>query len=382
MKKIHPSDWVEYNGQKSHVIGVSTLFTGEQIVYLQSSEPSAKKLKEYLKDGGVISALQDMMEVSALKVNLKEVKLSSSPKIDFKVGDLIYSNTLTNSVPVKVTKIQDQTIWVEGGNTANFNFDPNVWQKSNHQIGDLVQMQPTHSNFNFLQQTYGTDTFKVSGVALDGMHYLSSEKDRSAENLLIGSHHFLAGKDDGKSYMTSDKSTINDPMFFKKVITQPNTKILSNHSYEPKTSLKDNAKDALYRIGARKINKASQKLLINICKKHGLNKKQLDAIGVLLETDYGQAFISYILGISITYLPGMNDNNQVQRIAEEFRVEGLAVAGDALIGDILDQCFGMLSSTIKSLPEVKIETSKVEEKDSEILEENEEIILESSKMEI
>jgi hypothetical protein len=133
---------------------------------------------------------------------------------------------------------------------------------------------------------------------------------------------------------------------------------------------KSDAIKAAYRIAGHQITVAVKTMIVNLMKNQGKDNATVEMIATMLDTEYGEAIVSTLVGMSLTYAPeNISGNVHVQNIAKEFRVNGMATAGDALIGDIIDTLLPVIYQTLSTLPQ--IEALKTEEKIEAKVEEHE-----------
>ncbi len=124
---------------------------------------------------------------------------------------------------------------------------------------------------------------------------------------------------------------------------------------------KKDAIKAAYRIAGHQISAAVKTMIVNLMKNQGKDNTTVEMIAEMLNTEYGEAVISTIVGMSLTYAPeNISGNQHVQNIAKEFRVGGMATAGDALVGDIIDSLLPVIYQTLSDLPQIA--ALKTEEK--------------------
>ncbi len=92
----------------------------------------------------------------------------------------------------------------------------------------------------------------------------------------------------------------------------------------------------------------------------------------LLDSEVGESFIALILGYGLNYAPGIKDDPRVQKLSEEFRINGMAVAGNALVGAAMESFLPVLTGALAALPAE--ETSKPRIVESTEEQEEEEVV--------
>lgn len=117
------------------------------------------------------------------------------------------------------------------------------------------------------------------------------------------------------------------------------------------SSIKNDLKQAGLRILSTQVSSAVKTAAIAALSKEGMEKSKLDVVKEIFETPFGDALISYFIGQGLTHMPFLKENDKVISLAKEFRVNGMAVAGNQIIDSITQYIIPALKDTIKSLPE-------------------------------
>lgn len=120
--------------------------------------------------------------------------------------------------------------------------------------------------------------------------------------------------------------------------------------------VKTDSGDAAYRVGAKQMTKAVKTATSNMLKSKGYKKSQINAIGEFLNTDFGEALISLALGTGLHYAPGISADPRAKKLAKEFRVEGMAVAGDVVASAAMEYLLPAVAGVIQQLPEENSKT--------------------------
>jgi hypothetical protein len=399
--KISPADWVELDNKKFQVLGTSVSFSGDQFLYLYDPHSSIK-LKDCLRDGGQISLIAKTEDLLIKKVNIKAVKKTSTPEIpQLKVGDVILATNFSSTY-VRVEAITDNSIIISnyydvtrfqkvtethqfhtefkvpvGAYATSIPLNPDFIVRSQVQIGDEVEFLHNSAELPYVQANLGSSKAYVSAIDTYGNVYLTKESpiDARSPNCVAGQ------KPTGIciSYVMGNITAWEKNNTIKiKAFTKPaqSKKTKAAKAIKPTEStfdsLKQNSIDAAYRVGARKVNKAAQAFFINLCQQQGIKSNKLAAISELLETDYGQALVSFMLGIGLTNMPVLSENIKFQKMAEEFRVEGMTIAADSLLTDLLGPILDSVKPILQAIPQqIRIEnnlvnkTCEVEELDLE-----------------
>lgn len=127
--------------------------------------------------------------------------------------------------------------------------------------------------------------------------------------------------------------------------------------------LKSNAISAGYRMAGTQATSLVKQSLISVMRNKGVDGGQLDSFAKFLDTEFGSAIISGILGMGLHYVPHFNEDPRVQRLAEEMRVNGMAIAGNAVIGEVMQHLLPAVSDILQKLPALdEKNTVRVEDK--------------------
>lgn len=114
--------------------------------------------------------------------------------------------------------------------------------------------------------------------------------------------------------------------------------------------IKSDGTKAAYRVAARKINQGVQTSLVGLLKSKGANNSQIEGIAMFLSTDFGEALLATVSGHALTHIPVVSKDPRAQKLAEEFRVGGLATAGNKVVGLLTDQLKPLLENALSKLP--------------------------------
>jgi hypothetical protein len=122
---------------------------------------------------------------------------------------------------------------------------------------------------------------------------------------------------------------------------------------------KIDAADAAYRVAAKQITSGVRTGLVLTIKAKGGNGDKAEAIGSLLESEFGEAIVHGLLGMILpqvgSMLPGGNDA-RLTRLSKEFRTSGMATVGNAVIGELMEYVLPAITNALKALPELPAET--------------------------
>jgi hypothetical protein len=133
--------------------------------------------------------------------------------------------------------------------------------------------------------------------------------------------------------------------------------------------IKADSVDAGYRIASKQSTKAVKHAITNVMRNKGSKKSHVNAMADFLGSELGEAFISSGLGFALNFMPGMSDP-RIQRLAKEFRVEGMASAGNLVADAATQYLLPAITETLASIPEEKtqlqVEEPEAEEEELEV----------------
>lgn len=140
---------------------------------------------------------------------------------------------------------------------------------------------------------------------------------------------------------------------------------------------KKDATDAAYRVAGNQMTKGVKTGIIALMKDKGVEGGKVEAIRELLETEVGNAAVATILGQLLTHIPQLQDDQRVQKLAEEFRVQGMATAGNLVLDTMFQYFLPVVKDAMADLPQleekVRVEADATASKE-EIEEEEEETL--------
>lgn len=132
-------------------------------------------------------------------------------------------------------------------------------------------------------------------------------------------------------------------------------------------TLKANAASAGYRVAAKQSTKIVKNAILTIMRNKGADNGAIQGISSFLDTEFGEALVAFALGSGLHYVPHFSDDPRVQRLGEEMRIDGMATAGNAVIGEAMAHVLPALTQVLQNLPAADTGTSNVrveETKDS------------------
>ncbi len=124
---------------------------------------------------------------------------------------------------------------------------------------------------------------------------------------------------------------------------------------------KSDGEKAAYRVASNQIVKGTKAALITILNKQG-GGDYTQALTDIMETEAGNAIVSLLIGYSLTYAPKISEDARFQKLSEEFRVNGMATAGNAVIGVAMEELLPVITSAMELLPpEEKVRVAELNE---------------------
>lgn len=135
-------------------------------------------------------------------------------------------------------------------------------------------------------------------------------------------------------------------------------------------TLKVDAENAAYRVAANKSSEILKNSLVSLIEKK-VDSESAKAFAAALDTDFGLAFINMLMGVVLNYAPGLNNHKNAQRLAQEFRINGMATAGNAVLDEVFSQLLPGVMQVVQTLPKENVRIEQLSDKTSvDDLEEN------------
>lgn len=134
--------------------------------------------------------------------------------------------------------------------------------------------------------------------------------------------------------------------------------------------VKEDAEDAAYRIAAAQLTNVCKTAILATLKAQGSKRSQLNSITQLLDSEVGSALVSLLMGVALTYAPGISEHKRASSLAEEFRISGMVIAGDVISEMATSILLPAMMQTIANLPQEEL--LRVSSSEEETMEETEE----------
>ena len=124
---------------------------------------------------------------------------------------------------------------------------------------------------------------------------------------------------------------------------------------------KSDSTKAAYRMISKQLSCFVRNLIVLAMKSQGYDENVISAI---LESAYGEGLMSFFIGVMLEQAYKKYDDDRIIRLADEFRQNGMAVCGNALIEHIVPAVVGVFTEMDKE--EIQTNTRIVEESEEEI----------------
>jgi len=120
-----------------------------------------------------------------------------------------------------------------------------------------------------------------------------------------------------------------------------------------KKMVTDDTIEAGYRMAGRQMTKGVKGGLLLLMKNNGADDGKLAAIKEVMDTEIGDAVISTLLGYTLTYVPQLQKDPRAVKLAEEFRVAGMATAGNLALDTAGEYFLPAITDAMSKLPVVE-----------------------------
>lgn len=120
---------------------------------------------------------------------------------------------------------------------------------------------------------------------------------------------------------------------------------------KPQNLILHDLTEAGYRILSTQLVKGCQAAAVHSLEAVGAGNEKVEAVAGLLETEYGRAVLSMVLGMSLTYLSPFQDKPRLAKVAQECRIQSIALAGNELFSDLVSLLTPVLVDALSSINE-------------------------------
>jgi hypothetical protein len=133
-------------------------------------------------------------------------------------------------------------------------------------------------------------------------------------------------------------------------VSQAKEKKMEKASFTDK--LKANAVSAGYRVAGTQLTTLIKNAILTVMRNKGADGGAVAAFSAFLDTEFGNAMISFAIGSGLQYVPieSLREDERVIRLAEEMSVAGMAIAGNAIIGEAMQHVLPAVSQILQNLP--------------------------------
>lgn len=163
---------------------------------------------------------------------------------------------------------------------------------------------------------------------------------------------------------------VYDQKAFKKIETierDNGEKMSNNQNSKPEfwDMMKDDGKSALYRVAATQSTKGVKAGILKMMEGRGSDNGSLKALEEVLETEFGTALVSAILGMGLTYAPKISEDERVARLAQELRVNSMGTVGNAVAGIAMEHFVPVILNAVNSIPAEENQQVRIGDKHEE-----------------
>ncbi len=212
-----------------------------------------------------------------------------------------------------------------------------------------------------LTESVGEKIIRLMRRDLDG--YIGSAKEKTinviVDDIKVGEVSFNTSDYKKIEKITSvpiDKNHLTTTQIRKSIKKENN---MSNNTEVKKADnnfyglVKVDAGNAAYRIVANQASKGVRGGLVKLAKSQGFKNKQIIAISELLDSEPGRAIVQTGLGYALTYAPRVSADPRVKHLASELRIEGMALAGNLAVEELLGFVLPAVMDIFTKLPPVE-----------------------------
>jgi len=154
-----------------------------------------------------------------------------------------------------------------------------------------------------------------------------------------------------------ERSNKGNLSILKEHFTDIKGKIIKTNDYTKKVKFKSEFTSAGYRVAANQVSKAVKRSILLLMQNKGMEDSKLKHLEDVLESEIGNALIS----VSIGYILSMDkfkDNDRTNKIAKEFRVEGMTTAGDVIVDSVVNYILPNIIKETEEQKKFRIEENK------------------------
>lgn len=231
----------------------------------------------------------------------------------------------------------------------------------NLNVGDRVEVYTdTNNNFTTSSAKAHKRNATVIGFYETGDALLYFDNDSKSEiGVATGNtlqrhiHETFDGKIDLDRRAFINSNGFIDKGWMKKIGKVKVKKMSNNNGDRPAfmEMVKADAVQAAYRVAATQMSNGTKAAILTIMEKNGQGSDRIAALSDLLNTEFGNALVSLLLGVGLNYAPMLSDDPRAQKLATEFRINGMATAGNAVMDTAMQHFLPVITNALSALPE-------------------------------
>jgi hypothetical protein len=135
--------------------------------------------------------------------------------------------------------------------------------------------------------------------------------------------------------------------------------------------MKGDATNAAYRVASNQMTKGIKAGILKVMEKQGMGNDKIKALSEMLDSEFGTSLVSLLIGLGLTYVPHISNDPRAQKLATEFRTEGIATAGNMVFDVAIEHFLPVITGALNALPQettVRVaETPRIETKTNDQL---------------
>lgn len=190
--------------------------------------------------------------------------------------------------------------------------------------------------------------------------------DKNKEVIIAEELYKAPIKSESTLTINADKIFLNADQILINGVDYIYSDFKTNTSINQNSLLKEEVRDAIYRVAANQITKGIKASIISLMQKSG--SLNITALSDLLDTNLGEAFTSAFTGYMLTYI---FKDDRMSKLAEELRISGFTSIGNDVFESIVQTITPVIIDTIQetSKENVRIDLKEEQAQEPETLEE-------------
>jgi hypothetical protein len=119
----------------------------------------------------------------------------------------------------------------------------------------------------------------------------------------------------------------------------------------------DRTKESLYRVAGRKLSRTTKSMLLKLLKKRGATTGVLESASKFFESDIGEIFVSYVLGMILE--TGTNnipkiDSNILKGVFREMQIDAASNSFDILTDEFIKMFIPIIQESMREGPDERV----------------------------